>query len=119
MIVDTHAHYAPQSMLDALASGAASFPNVELMHDGDTYKLGFAGGALTRPVNPNLRRAEPRQEWMAEQGIDAQVNGGWLDSFGYELPVDEGLAWSRFLNEHLRHMMVLSFWHLKSFVSCA
>lgn len=101
MIVDTHAHYAPQSMLDALASGAASFPNVELMHDGDTYKLGFAGGALTRPVNPNLRRAEPRQEWMAEQGIDAQVNGGWLDSFGYELPVDEGLAWSRFLNEHL------------------
>ncbi len=101
MIVDTHAHYAPQRMLEALASGAASFPNVELLHEGETYKLGFAGGALTRPVNPKLRLAEPRQLWMAEQGIDAQVNGGWLDSFGYELPVDEGVAWSRFLNEHL------------------
>lgn len=101
MIVDTHAHFAPQSMLDALVSGAAAFPNVEVMHDGDTYRLGFAGGALTRPVNPKLRHAEPRQLWMAEQGIDAQVNGGWLDSFGYELPVEEGIAWSRFLNEHL------------------
>lgn len=101
MIVDTHAHYAPQKMLDALASGAAAFPNVELMHEGDTYKLGFAGGALTRPVNPKLRHPAPRQDWMREQGIDFQVNGGWLDSFGYELPVDEGIAWSRFLNEHL------------------
>lgn len=101
MIIDVHAHYAPQSMLEALATGAAAFPNVELMHEGDTYKLAFAGGALTRPVNPKLRRAEPRQTWMAENGIDAQVNGGWLDSFGYELPADEGLAWSRFLNEHL------------------
>ena len=101
MNVDTHAHYAPQRMLDALVSGRASFPNVELMHEDDTYKLGFAGGALTRPVNPKLRHPEPRQVWMAEQGIDVQINGGWLDSFGYELPPDEGLAWSRFLNEHL------------------
>jgi len=101
MIVDTHAHYAPQRMLDALVAGTAHFPNVELMHEGDTYKLGFAGGALTRPVNPKLRHPEPRQVWMAEQGIDVQINGGWLDSFGYELPADEGLAWSRFLNEHL------------------
>jgi len=27
--------------------------------------------------------------------------GGWLDSFGYELPADEGADWSRFYNEHL------------------
>ena len=31
MNVDTHAHYAPQRMLDAHVSGRASFPNVELM----------------------------------------------------------------------------------------
>ena len=30
--------------------------------------------------------------------IDVQVNGGWLDSFGYELPVEE-VVWTRFLNE--------------------
>ncbi|MEE2688311.1 MAG: amidohydrolase family protein [Pseudomonadota bacterium] len=101
MIVDTHAHYAPQSMLDALIAGKETFSNVELLHEGDSWKLGFAGGQLTRPINPKLRFPEPRCEWMTEQGIDAQVNGGWLDSFGYELPPDEGLAWSRFLNMHL------------------
>jgi len=101
MIVDTHSHYAPQSILDALVADLSMFPNVDLMHEGDTYKLGFAGGPLTRPLNPKLRHPEPRQVWMQEQGIDVQINGGWIDSFGYELPADEGLAWSRFLNEHL------------------
>jgi aminocarboxymuconate-semialdehyde decarboxylase len=38
---------------------------------------------------------------MAEQGIDVQINGGWLDSFGYVLPPYKGHAWSRFLKEHL------------------
>ena len=101
MIVDTHAHYALQSMLEALAAGTETFPNVELLHEGDTWKLGFAGGPLTRPVNPKLRHPEPRSAWMAEHGIDVQVNGGWLDSFGYELPAEEGVAWTRFLNQHL------------------
>ena len=101
MIVDTHAHYAPQSMLDALAAGRKAFPNVDVLHEDDVWKIGFAGGPLTRPVNRNLRHPEPRQGWMSEQGIDVQINGGWLDSFGYELPADEGLAWSHFINEYL------------------
>ena len=88
MIVDVHAHFVPQKMLDALASGRASFPNVELLHEGDTFKLGFAGGPLTRPVNPKLRETEGRHAWMTEVGIDCQVTGGWLDAFGYELPPD-------------------------------
>ena len=101
MIIDTHAHYAPQRMLDALIARVGDFPNVELMHDGEIYKLAFANGAPTRPIAPKLREADTRHAWMRENGIDVQVCGGWLDSFGYELPVDEGAAWSRFLNEHL------------------
>jgi aminocarboxymuconate-semialdehyde decarboxylase len=38
---------------------------------------------------------------MDDQCIDAQVTDGWLDSFGYELPADEGADWSRFLNTFL------------------
>ena len=38
---------------------------------------------------------------MAEHAIDVQVNGGWLDSFGYELPVEEGVACTSFLNQYL------------------
>ena len=101
MIIDTHAHFVPQPMLDALARRIGDFPSVELLRDGDSYKLSFAGGAPTRPIMPRLRAPEPRQEWMAAQGIDVQVCGGWLDSFGYEIPAQEGAAWSRFVNEHL------------------
>jgi aminocarboxymuconate-semialdehyde decarboxylase len=101
VIVDTHAHYVPQRLLDALKTRIGAFPNVELTHQGDAWKLAFAGGPPTRPISPGLRDAEKRQQWMTTNGIDCQVCGGWLDSFGYELPPDEGAAWSRFLNEHL------------------
>jgi aminocarboxymuconate-semialdehyde decarboxylase len=101
VIVDIHAHFVPQKMLDALASGAANFANVELLRDGESFKLAFAGQPATRPINPKLRETELRQAWMAENDIDVQICGGWLDSFGYELPAQEGAAWSRFLNGHL------------------
>jgi len=103
MIIDTHAHYAPQSMLEALKAKAKgdSFTNVELLHQDDKYQLVFTGRAPTRPLAPKLRDAEQRFQWMAEQDIDHQVVGGWLDSFGYQLPGGEGAAWSRFLNEQL------------------
>ena len=49
-----------------------------------------------------LRRVEPRLAWMEEQSVDHQVCAGWLDSFGYSIPAEEGLAWSRFVNAHLK-----------------
>lgn len=101
MIVDIHAHYAPQEMLDRLAKRGGEFPSVELLRKDDQYRLAFAGGQPTRPVSPKLRDAEQRIAWMHGQEIDHQVVGGWLDSFGYELPAEEGLAWSRFLNEEM------------------
>jgi aminocarboxymuconate-semialdehyde decarboxylase len=36
---------------------------------------------------------------MGANGVDHQLVGGWLDSFGYELPAGEGLAWSRYYND--------------------
>ncbi|MBL6953664.1 MAG: amidohydrolase [Alphaproteobacteria bacterium] len=99
MIIDTHAHFTPQSMLGALKNKISQFPNVELLHQDDSYQLVFAGLAPTRPLSPKLRDTEMRLAWMDEQSIDAQIVGGWLDSFGYELPAEEGEAWSRFLNE--------------------
>jgi aminocarboxymuconate-semialdehyde decarboxylase len=39
---------------------------------------------------------------MDKNEIDHQLVGGWLDSFGYELPAAEGLAWSRFINACMR-----------------
>ena len=42
-----------------------------------------------------------RLKWMDEQKIERQVVGGWLDMFGYEVPAEEGAAWSRLINTHL------------------
>lgn len=101
MIIDTHAHFVPQTMLDAVVSGRESFDNIEVLRDGDSYRLSFMGGAPTRPIMPRLRGLEEREGWLGENGIDVQVSGGWLDSFAYETPAEEGAAWSRFMNEHL------------------
>jgi aminocarboxymuconate-semialdehyde decarboxylase len=101
MIIDIHAHYVPQKMLDALASGRDRFRNVEVLHQDGTYKLAFAGNPPTRPVMPKLRDCEMRKNWLDENNIDMQVSGGWIDSFGYELSGEEGLDWSRYLSEHL------------------
>ena len=101
MIIDTHAHFTPQSTLEALKSRGKDFPNVEMQHKDDHFRLSFVGGELTRPLSPKLRDADQRLAWLDENKIDGQVCGGWLDSFGYELPPEEGAAWSRFLNEPL------------------
>ncbi len=59
----------------------------------------FPGTEPTRPVMPRLSDLDDRRAWMDKNGIDHQMVGGWLDSFGYELPAHEGLAWSRYIND--------------------
>jgi aminocarboxymuconate-semialdehyde decarboxylase len=44
---------------------------------------------------------ERRRSGLAARGIDKQVVAGWLDVFGYDIPADEALEWSRFFNSHL------------------
>ena len=99
MIIDTHAHLLPQSTLEALRNLAKDFPSVDLIEKDEKFQLAFAGGEPTRPIMPKLRLFDPRQQFMASTGIDLQLAGGWLDSFGYEIPAEEGADWSRFLNE--------------------
>lgn len=101
MNIDIHAHFAPQSMFEDLKRSIGRFPSVELLQSDGGFQLGFAGRKPTRPVMPKLRETELRLKWMDERGISHQVSGGWLDMFGYELPVEEGADWSRMINEHL------------------
>ncbi len=58
MINDTSAHHAPQSILEVFAAGTEPFSNVEVLHEGDTWKIGFAGGPLNRPINQKIRHSE-------------------------------------------------------------
>ncbi|MGB9042084.1 MAG: hypothetical protein WCC81_06380 [Pseudolabrys sp.] len=101
MIVDCHAHLVPPDLLVAIRKGAAKFPNVRQIEDG-SLALAFAGGKPTRPVSKPLSDVAGRVAWMAAQGIDKQVVGGWVDMFGYELPGAEAETWARLTNDALQ-----------------
>ena len=99
MIIDTHAHMLPQSTLEALRSESNNFPSINLIESEEKYQLSFNGEKPTRPVMPKLRMFLEREQFLLSNGIDLQISGGWLDSFGYEIEPEEGADWSRFLNE--------------------
>ena len=101
MIVDCHAHLVPPDLLAAIRKDAAKFPNVRQIEDSGSLALAFAGGKPTRPVSKPLSDIAGRVAWMQKNGIDKQVVGGWVDIFGYELPVTEAEAWARLTNDAL------------------
>jgi aminocarboxymuconate-semialdehyde decarboxylase len=102
MIIDTHAHVVPGSMLDALRREARLFPSVRLHEDGATPRLAFAGGAPGRPIQQRLWDLEQRASWLKAARVDHQLVGGWTDVYGYELAGPEAADWARFYNQHMQ-----------------
>ena len=101
MIIDTHAHVVPGSLIETLRSERRLFPSVRLLREAGSVRMAFAGGAPTRPIVPRMSDLDQRREWLTSVGVDHQVVGGWTDVYGYELPGEEGADWARFFNEHL------------------
>src|SRR5262249_45634105 len=101
MTIDSHAHLVPPDLIAAIRTERARFPNVRVIEEGGSIALAFAGGKPTRPVSKPLSDIAARLAWMDKQNISHQVCGGWVDSFGYELPAAEGEAWARLINDAL------------------
>jgi aminocarboxymuconate-semialdehyde decarboxylase len=101
MIIDAHAHFVPQALLDEVTSQRRQFPSVKVAVENGGIRFAFAGKDPKRPVPAGMSDVERRRNWLSERGIDKQVVGGWLDMFGYDRPPEEGLEWSRLLNAHL------------------
>jgi aminocarboxymuconate-semialdehyde decarboxylase len=101
MIIDCHAHVVPPALLDAIRTDKASFPSIKLIEEGGSLGFAFAGNKPTRPVSKPLSDVAARLAWLDTNKIDRQVVGGWLDMFAYEIPIEEGLHWSRLINTHL------------------
>ena len=105
IVIDVHAHFVPKLLYERYDANAAKFPGVKLLRDGKGTRMQFPGGDPTRPISPKLSDTADRCAWMDKNGIDHQLVGGWLDSFGYELPSGEGLAWSRYYNDCLQEAL--------------
>ena len=101
MIIDSHAHLVPPSLLAAIRDQAARFPSVRSIEQEGSLAFSFAGAKPTRPVSKPLSDIAGRIAWMEKNGIDRQVVGGWVDMFGYELPLAQGTAWAQLISEHL------------------
>ena len=101
MIIDSHAHFVPPSLLTEITDTEADFSALELVKYDHGFGFSFAGGKPTRPVNPSLSDVAGRLDWMDQHQIEHQVVGGWLDMFGYEMPTEDGEKWSRLINKHL------------------
>jgi len=104
MIIDCHAHIVPPALLDAIRTDRASFPSVKLIEEGGSLGFAFAGNKPTRPVSKPLSDIAARLAWLDTNKIERQVVGGWLDMFAYEIPIEEGLRWSRLINNHLARL---------------
>jgi aminocarboxymuconate-semialdehyde decarboxylase len=104
MIIDCHAHIVPPALLDAIRADRASFPSIKLIEEGSSLGFSFAGNKPTRPVSKPLSDIAARLAWLDTNQIDRQVVGGWLDMFAYEIPIEEGLRWSRLINTHLARL---------------
>jgi aminocarboxymuconate-semialdehyde decarboxylase len=101
MIIDCHAHIVPPALLEAIRADKSSFPSIKLIEEGGSLGFSFAGNKPTRPVSKPLSDIAARLAWLDTNKIDRQVVGGWLDMFAYEIPIEEGLRWSRLINTHL------------------
>jgi aminocarboxymuconate-semialdehyde decarboxylase len=101
MIIDCHAHIVPPALLEAIRADRAHFPSIKLIEEGGSLGFSFAGNKPTRPVSKPLSDIAARLAWLDTNKIDRQVVGGWLDMFAYEIPIEEGLRWSRLINTHL------------------
>ncbi|MCG6873754.1 MAG: amidohydrolase [Betaproteobacteria bacterium] len=99
LVIDIHAHFIPKRLYERFDANAGQFPGVRLLRDDKRVRVQFPGGDPTRPISPKLSDLAERRTWMDANGVDHQLVGGWLDSFGYELPPGEGLAWSRYYND--------------------
>jgi aminocarboxymuconate-semialdehyde decarboxylase len=101
MIIDTHAHVVPSTMLEALRSEQRLFPSVRLDTEGPMPRMAFAGGPPGRPIQPRLSDLGQRRDWLKAARVDHQLVGGWTDVYGYELAAEEAADWARFYNEHM------------------
>src|SRR5947199_1301995 len=101
MIIDTHGHMIPPDLLSTIRKEGGKLSALRIVEDPAGLSLAFGNGKPSRAIMKGLSDLTGRLAWMDKQGIDKQVNGGWPDWFGSDLPPDQGESWCRLMNEGL------------------
>jgi len=101
MIIDTHGHLIPPDLLNTIRKDGPKLPSLKIIDNEQGLALAFGNAKPSRPAMKGLSDVTGRLAWMQKQGIDKQVNGGWPDWFGSDLPAAEGETWCRMFNDAL------------------
>ena len=101
MIIDTHGHMIPPDLLNTIRKEGGKLSALRIVEDPAGLSLAFGNSKPSRAIMKGLSDLTGRLAWMDKQGIDKQVNGGWPDWFGSDMPADQGERWCRLMNEGL------------------
>jgi aminocarboxymuconate-semialdehyde decarboxylase len=102
MPIDVHAHYVPAALVESLHREGSRYGVSVVETAPACHALQFVYGLRVRPFFTKLvEEPERRIASMAAAGIDRQILSTWMDILGYALPVEQGAAWHRLLNETL------------------
>src|SRR3954454_22729773 len=99
MIIDTHGHLIPPDLLNTIRKEGSKLPSLKIIDNEQGLALAFGNAKRSRPAMKSLSDVAGRLAWMQKQGIDKQVNGGWPDWFGSDLPAAEGESWCQMFND--------------------
>lgn len=98
MVIDMHAHYVPNRMVkEVQANGGRYGVKVQMAANGRPQYT--VGGFVARPVRAELGDFADRRAALAQEGVDRQIVGPWMDLTGYTLPAEEGARWTRLQND--------------------
>lgn len=101
MIVDVHCHYVSPRVAAAVRESPGRYGvRVEETAAGEPrFLIGDQPTAPPQTLLPALLDLDARQQAMVGQGIEHQVLSTAVSFTGYALPVEQGIAWARLLND--------------------
>jgi len=98
MAIDVHAHHIPANVFAQVKEDHRCGVEIaEWGSEGPQLRLG-QGSTPSRPIINDLLDLKDRKNRFMEQNVRHQVLSTWLDTVGYNLPVEQGCHWSRLLN---------------------
>lgn len=97
LVVDTHAHIVPPSLLTALESAPASGFSARRTDQG--WVVSVPGMGDTRPIGARMSETGPRAAWRQKTGVTRQIISPWMDIQAAFLEPAAARDWARTIND--------------------